>query len=139
MVATSKSSECDRWSELRRGPDPVVCHEHRHRGKAVQDPETGSLGGLQACERNQGAAGVDGRSIAELEANLWATSTSSGTGCRQEATFLRRVTREGRALLWQRLEVQFLRRLDRLGLAELWPYGRGSSETGPIGAVPGGI
>jgi hypothetical protein len=39
-------------------------------GKAVQDPKAGSLGGLQRVKANQGAAGVDGQSIAEFEASL---------------------------------------------------------------------
>ena len=40
------------------------------RGKAVSDPQAGSLGSLQACEGQPGAAGVDGQSIDDFEANL---------------------------------------------------------------------
>ena len=40
----------------------------RGQGKAVSDPQTGGVGGLRACEGQQGAAGVDGQSIAGFEA-----------------------------------------------------------------------
>ena len=45
---------------------------------------------FKRVKANQGAAGVDGQSIAEFEAVYRTTSTSSGTDCRQGATFLRR-------------------------------------------------
>jgi hypothetical protein len=46
---------------------------------------------FKRVKANQGAAGVDGQSIAEFEANLAGNlSTSSGIACPQGATFLRR-------------------------------------------------
>ena len=45
---------------------------------------------FKKVKANQGAAGVDGQSIADLRLIFRTTSTSSGTGCRQGATFLRR-------------------------------------------------
>ena len=45
---------------------------------------------FKRVKANQGAAGVDGESIAEFEADHRTTSTNFGIGCRQGATFLRR-------------------------------------------------
>ena len=41
----------------------------------------------QRVKANQGAAGVDGESIAEFERNLKETSTNSGIGCHPGVTF----------------------------------------------------
>ena len=60
------------------------------RGKAVQDPKREVWEAFKSVKANQGAAGVMDRRLRSSRRTFRATSTSSGIGCRQGATFLRR-------------------------------------------------
>ena len=60
------------------------------KAKPFKIPKRDVWEAFKRVKANQGAAGVDGQSITEFEANLQTTSTSSGIACRQGVTFLRR-------------------------------------------------
>jgi len=60
------------------------------KAKPFEIPKREVWEAFKRVKANQGAAGVDGQSIAEFEAKLSGNPTNSGTGCRQGATFLRR-------------------------------------------------
>ena len=69
----------------RKREEPVV------EAKPFKIPKREVWEAFKRVRANQGAAGVDGQSIAEFEANLSGNLYKLwNTGCRQEATFLRR-------------------------------------------------
>ena len=95
----------------------------RGRGKAVQEiPKREIWEAFKRVKANQGAAGVDGQSIAgSSRPTLRATSTNSGTGCRREATFLRRCCGRIPEGDWWDADRWAFRRLPTASLEEVAP------------------